>query len=38
MDDIKLYAKSDEELKGLLSMVKIFSDDIGMEFGLGKCE
>ena len=37
MDDIKLYTKNDKELEGLLSTVKQFSDDIGMEFGLYKC-
>ena len=37
MDDLKLYAKNDKELEGLLSTVKQFSDDIGMEFGLDKC-
>ena len=37
MDDLKLYAKNDEELEGLLSTVKQISDDIGMEFGLDKC-
>ena len=37
MDDLKLYAKNDSELEGLLKIVKGFSDDIGMEFGLDKC-
>ena len=37
MDDLKLYAKNDKELEGLLSTVKQFSDDIGLEFGLNKC-
>ena len=37
MDDLKLYAKNDKELECLLSTVKQFSDDIGMEFGLDKC-
>ena len=37
IDDLKLYAKNDKELEGLLSTVKQFSDDIGMEFGLDKC-
>ena len=34
MDDLKVYAKSDEEQKGLLKTVKGFSDDIRMELGL----
>lgn len=37
MDDLKLYARNDDELEGLLKTVKAFSDDIGMEFGLDKC-
>ena len=37
MDDLKLYACSDYELEGLLKTVKVFSDDIEMEFGLDKC-
>ena len=37
VDDLKLYAKNDKELEGLLSRVKQFSDDIGMKFGLDKC-
>ena len=37
MDDLKLYAKDDNELEGLLRIVKGFSDDIGMEFWLSKC-
>ena len=37
MDDLKLYGKNDYELEGLLKIVKGFSDDINMEFGLSKC-
>ena len=37
LDDLKLYAKDDNELEGLLRIVKGFSYDIGMEFGLSKC-
>ena len=37
MDDLKLYTKNDEELEGLLHTVKMFSDDINMQFGLDKC-
>ena len=37
MDDLKLYAKDDNEHEGLLRIVKAFSNDIGMEFGLRKC-
>ena len=34
MDDLKLYAKDDSEFEGFLRIVKVFSDDIGMGFGL----
>ena len=37
MDGLKLYAKDNSELEGLLRILKRFSDDIGMEFGLSKC-
>ena len=37
MDDLKLIAKSEEELQKQIQTVKIFSDDIHMEFGLEKC-
>ena len=37
MDDLKLFAKNDKDLHDLLEIVKAFSDDIGMEFGLDKC-
>ena len=37
IDDLKLCAKDDSELEGLLKRVKGFSDDVGMEFGLSKC-
>lgn len=36
-DDLKLYGKNNEEAEVTLSPVKIFSDDIGMEFDLDKC-
>ena len=37
MDDLKLYGKSAPELESLLNTVRIFSNDISMEFGLDKC-
>jgi len=37
VDDLKLNAKSEEELQKQIHAVKIFSDDIHMEFGLEKC-
>jgi hypothetical protein len=36
MDDLKLIAKSEEELPKQVQTVKTFSNDIHMEFGLGK--
>ena len=37
MDDIKLFAKNEKELETLIHKVKIYSRDIGMEFGIEKC-
>ena len=37
MDDLKLYSRTEEEIKSLLNTVDIFSVDIGMSFGIGKC-
>ena len=37
MDDIKLFAKNEKELKTLIHAVRIYSQDIVMEFGLEKC-
>ena len=37
MDDLKLIAKSEEEIQKQIQTVKNFSDDICMEFGLHKC-
>ena len=37
MDDIKLFAKNKKELVTPIEAVKIYSDDLGMEFGIGKC-
>ena len=34
VDDLKLYVKSDGNLVGLLSIMKKFSGDIEMQFGL----
>ena len=36
MDDVKLYAKNDKQLEGLLQTVKMLSDDINMQFGSDK--
>ena len=37
MDDLKLYRKSENEIKGLVTTVEAFSQNIGMEFGIKKC-
>ena len=37
MDDLELYGKSAPELESLMNTVRIFSNDIAMEFGLDKC-
>ena len=37
MDDLKLIAKSDGELRKQIQIVKKFSDDIHMDIGLEKC-
>ena len=37
MDDIKLFAKNEEELETLIHAVRIYSQDIGMEFGIERC-
>lgn len=37
MDDLKLLGKSEEELRDEIKIVKTFSNDIKMEFGLEKC-
>ena len=36
MDDLKTYARNDDQQTGLLKIVKTFSDDIQMEYGLDK--
>ena len=37
MDDIKLFAKNEKELETLIHAVRIYSQDIGMEFSIEKC-
>ena len=37
MDDIKLFAKNGKELETLIHAVRIYSQDIGIEFGIEKC-
>ena len=37
MDDLKLYASNDQQLKSQINIVKTFSNDIRMSFGIDKC-
>ena len=37
MDDIKLFAKNEKEMETLIHTVRIYNQDIGMEFGIEKC-
>ena len=37
MDDIRLFAKNENEQETLIHTVRIYSQDIGMEFGIEKC-
>ena len=37
MDDLKIYACSDKEMESLVHMIRIFSEDIPLEFGFEKC-
>ena len=37
MDDIKLFAQNEKELEPRIQTVRIYSQDMGMEFGIEKC-
>ena len=37
MDDTKLFSKNEKELETLIHAVRIYNQDIGMEFGIEKC-
>ena len=36
MDDLKLYSRSEKGLDSLVQTVRVFSEDVGMEFGIEK--
>ena len=36
-EDIKLFAQNEKELETLIQAVRIYSQDIGMEFVIEKC-
>ena len=37
MDDIKVFAKNEKELETLIHTIRIYTQHIGMEFGIEKC-
>ena len=37
MDNLKLFSRSEKGLDSLVQTVRVFSEDIGMEFGTEKC-
>ena len=37
IDDLKLFAKDENEIDSLVTTVNVFSEDIGMMFGVQKC-
>ena len=37
MNDLNLYSRSEKGLDSLVQTVRVFSEDIGMEFGIEKC-
>ena len=37
MDDMKLYSRSEKRLNSLVQTVRVFSEDVGMKFGIEKC-
>ena len=37
MNDLKLYSRSEKGLDSLIQIVRVFSEDIGMEFGIERC-
>ena len=37
IDDIKTFAKNEKEMCTLIQMIRIYSQDIRMEFGIEKC-
>ena len=38
MNDLKLYSRDEKGLDSLVQTVRVFSEDIGMEFAIEKCE
>ena len=36
-DDLKLYSQSEKAFASLVQTIPVFSEDIGLEFGIKKC-
>ena len=37
MDDLKLFEKTKRDMESLMNTVRLFSEDIGMQFVVDKC-
>ena len=37
MDDLKLYSQNEKGLDSLVQTIRVFSEDIRIEFGIEKC-
>ena len=37
MDDLKLYSQSEKGLDSLVQTVRVFSEDVGIQFGIEVC-
>ena len=37
MDDLKFFGRNEEGLDSLVKTIRVFNEDIGMEFGMEKC-
>ena len=38
MDEIKLYAKNEQDIDSMIHLTRVFSYDINITLGLAKCE
>ena len=38
INDIKLFGKNEKELENLIQIIKIYNQNIGMEFAIEKCD
>lgn len=37
MDDLTFYGQNEKQIDKLVNIVRMFSEDIGMQFGISKC-